>query len=234
MTTTARAEGTTVDDAGRSGGRRVVPAADINRVPHALAPAGVTRVGPVARVEGRERGAAGAGHPRLAGRVERLERSVVTECAVPDALEGTGVTRRREHALALRRHLLEQDVLGLGVGQTGVRLTLTPARADRIGAILVGDRRVLVQFGLASLVVGCVVDDEVAGVWRDRQLLLDVGLDLVVTAVPVEARVPDRALRGVRGQRPAVDVDVGRAGVVAGAVERRGAGTLRRPLAAPA
>ena len=76
------------------------------------------------------------------------------------------------------------------------------------------------RFDLARLVVGYVVDEDRVGVRRDRQILFDVGLDLDVTVVAVEARVPRRALRGIRCQRSAVDIDVDEARAVVTAVER--------------
>src|SRR6185312_7496961 len=131
-------------------------AAQVVRVPHGLADPRVTRVRVGARVEVLERGAAHAGHPRLRGRVVDFDASGAVGA---DAVEGAGVAGGREQALPLRGHLPEDDVLGLGVTGGDVVLADTPAGADRVGHVGLGDRGVLVEPGLAGEVVRRVVDD---------------------------------------------------------------------------
>jgi hypothetical protein len=160
-------------------------AAQVAGVPAALDAARVTRVRVAARVVALQRRAADAGHPGLAGRVLDVDDRGAVEA---DAVEGAGVARGAEQALALRGHLLEDDVLGLHVGPVHVVLAYAPAGADRRGGVLLGDRGVLVKFGLAGLVVRGVVHQQVAGVGRDRQFLLDVRVDLDVARVVVDRR----------------------------------------------
>src|SRR5262249_30526877 len=68
---------------------------------------------------------------------------------------------------------------------------------------------VLVERGLAGLVVWRVVHDDAADIGSHRQLGLDVGVDLDVPGVAVELRWARVTGRADRVQRPAVHVDVG-------------------------
>ena len=169
-----------------------------------------------ARVEVLERGTAHAGHEGLGGRVEDVDDGGAVGA---DAREGAGVTRGPEHALPLRGHLPEDDVLGLGVAGAHVVLADGPAGADRVGHVGLGDRGVLVELGLAGEVVRRVVDDEVADVGRDGQLHLDVSSDLNVAGVALEVRRALVAGRALRVQRAAVDVHVDQRRVVVTPVE---------------
>src|SRR5579872_5951188 len=179
--------------------------AELVDVPDALHARRVGRVRVAAGVEVLPGRAARGGHPGLRRRVVHGRGG---RAGGVEAVERAIVAGRREDALPLQRHLLEDHVLGLGRGRALGRLALTPAGADRRRLVVVGDLGVLVELGLAGLVVGGVVDDEVADVGRDGQLLLEVGVDLDVTGVALDlgrAGVPDRALRV---QRAAVHVHI--------------------------
>src|SRR5580693_6984791 len=157
---------------------RALVAAEVAGVPHRLVTGdGSARVRVRAGVVALKRGAADAGHPRLRRGVHGVDDR---RAVVPDAVERAAVARGVEHALALERHLLEDGVFRLREGSARVVLALAPAGADRGCDILVRDLGVLGEFGLASLVVRRVVDEQVR-VRSDRQFLLDVGVDLDVT-----------------------------------------------------
>src|ERR1700677_5098056 len=103
---------------------RVTQAVD---VPHCLHPARVAWICVRVGIERFERRTTNARHPGLGRGVVDVDDG----CSIAlDAVESPAVACGTEHALALERHLLEDQVLGLCVCSRNVILTYAPAGAD--------------------------------------------------------------------------------------------------------
>src|SRR6202034_2642598 len=133
-------------------------------IPHALHSGRVAWIRVRAWIVRFEGSTTDARNPGLARGVENVDDG---GSIAPDALESAGVAGGTEHALSLKGHLFEYQVLGLDVGSAHVILAFVPARADDIGPVVIGDPRVLIQLGLPGEIVWSVVDEDIPGVRCD-------------------------------------------------------------------
>src|SRR6202041_94178 len=151
------------------GARRV---AQVEEVPYSFYARWIRRIGVRVRIECRERGSPDTRDPRLGRRIEYVDDG---GSVAPNARERGPVPSSSEPALALHRHLFEDQVLALDVPRTHVVFADRPAGADDIGEVVFRDPCVLIELGLPREVIRCVVHKKLSCVWRNRQLCLDVG-----------------------------------------------------------
>src|SRR6202044_3834739 len=106
------------------GRARRARATQVVAVPHCLHPFRVAWIWVQAGIERLERRTTSARHPGLGRGIVDVDDG----CSIgPNAVESAFVARRSEHALSLKRHLLEDHVLSLYVCSRQVIFTYSPA-----------------------------------------------------------------------------------------------------------
>src|SRR5579875_1734297 len=158
-------------------------------------------------------GTAHRGNKWLGSRIAGRKAGEIGRASIAQAAPRARIARGIKHALALSCHLLEQNVLRLGITKTRVKLAQAPAAADRVGEVVVGNLSIFVQRGLPGYIVGGVIDDEMADLRRNSDLCLDVGFHLDIAGVIGAAwtgvgRTTLIVNRALRVNRAAINIDI--------------------------